>query len=49
MSPSTFSFPYYLLDVVMVGLGQLLTSIPESLKSLVLLLDTGKLTGKAIG
>lgn len=45
---STFSTPL-LPDVVMIGLGQLLTSIPESLESLVLLLNTGKLTGKVIG
>lgn len=44
----TFSTPH-LPDVVMVGLGQLLTSIPESLESLVLLLNTEKWTGKAIG
>ena len=45
---STFSTPL-LPDVVMIGLGQLLTSVPESLESLVLLLNTGKWTGKVIG
>lgn len=32
----------HLPDVVVIGLGQLFTSIPQSLKPLVLLLNTGE-------
>lgn len=39
----------HLPDVVVIGLRQLFTSIPQSLKLLVLLLDTEKLIGKVIG
>lgn len=35
-------------DVVVIGLGQFFTSIPQSLKPLVLLLDAGKIIRKAI-